>query len=184
MTASRGIIPPAIPAAHQPLPTVYLAEMTTIRGRQWWASLPDACARCAEIGKRNRLFLDAPVDIRDSGRVYCQVCSYEAATVEMRRPLYQRSRVYDRVTQPKKSPAKTPDMCADDDCTLPRVANRTLCPKHRTERYRERVVESGRTCAKDGCDDLVYPFGAVMRFCKAHNSQHRRANAWGGKART
>ncbi len=87
MTASRGIVPPPIPVAHAPLPTVYLAEMTTVRGRQWWASLPNHCQHCAESGKSNRLFLDAPIDIRDAGRVYCQACTREAATVEMRRPL-------------------------------------------------------------------------------------------------
>lgn len=93
MTASRGIVPPPIPVAHAPLPTVYLAEMTTVRGRQWWASLPNHCQHCAEAGKSNRLFLDAPIDIRDAGRVYCQACTREAATVEMRRPLYQRGTI-------------------------------------------------------------------------------------------
>lgn len=99
MTASRGIVPPPISVAHAPLPTVYLAEMTTVRGRQWWASLPNHCQHCAAAGKSNRLFLDAPIDLRDAGRVYCQACTREAATVEMRRPLYQRSRVYGDMRQ-------------------------------------------------------------------------------------
>lgn len=99
MTASRGIVPPPIPASHTPLPSVYLVEMTTIRGRRWWASLPDYCGNCASVGKSSRLFLDPPVDLRDSGRVYCQACSREAATVQVRRPEHQRARAYDDMRQ-------------------------------------------------------------------------------------
>ena len=153
--------------------TLYLAEMTTTGGRQWWPGVGDRCAPCG-----GRLALEPPLDVRDRGRLYCLLCGRNAALVGVQRPAPVPRGLFGgepRRGGPQKPVAKDASICREPACPSPREAGRSLCSKHRTDRYRERVLESGRGCARPGCDEPVHVFGATTRYCRAHNSEHRRA---------
>lgn len=166
MSALRLTDGPLIPSTHAPRPVVYRAERVPVGRRLWWPDVPEACPVC-----RGRL-------IEDGDRVVCLTCSRETHEVQERRPKPVPRGLFGgepRRGRPPKPVAKDASMCREPACTSPREAGRSLCSKHRTDRYRERVLESGRGCARPGCDEPVHVFGATTRYCRAHNSEHRRA---------
>lgn len=152
--------------------TLYLAEMAVVGGRRWWPGVGNRCAPCG-----GRLFLRLP-QWPEPGDLACLQCGRAPYAVQERRPAPVPRGLFGgepRRGGPQKPVAKDASICREPACTSPREAGRSLCSKHRTDRYRERVLESGRGCARPGCDEPVHVFGATTRYCRAHNSEHRRA---------
>lgn len=88
----------APPVAPSKLPTLYMTDRTVpMRGRLWWAGVADRCGHCSPAGL---LSLDAPVDLRDPGRLSCLTCGREAATVRTQRSMHGQVEVYGDMRKP------------------------------------------------------------------------------------